>query len=99
MKAMTNLTLLAGLPGVREIINKPDSTTMASSCYHESNRCYVHFRQLSLDGKPGWYLAKVLRYLMDEEERLRRDIHNILNWGVLKRINDIRKFLDDWILG
>lgn len=42
-------------------------------------------------------MAKVSGYQTDENEdvsRLRRDIHNILDWGVLKRIKDIKIFLD-----
>jgi hypothetical protein len=42
-------------------------------------------------------MAKVSGYQTDENDdirRLRRDIHNILDWGVLERIKDIKKILD-----
>jgi len=42
-------------------------------------------------------MAKVSGYQTDERDdvrRLRRDIHNILDWGVLERIKDIKKLLD-----
>ena len=47
VKAMTNLTSLAGLSGVGEVINKPDSTTLAFSCIIGPivAHIYVHFCQ------------------------------------------------------
>jgi hypothetical protein len=100
VNALTKLTSLAGSPGGEEAGSKPNATTMAFSCVITPNfaHIYVHFRQLHADGKPEWFMAKVSGYQTDENEdvsRLRRDIHNILDWGVLKRIKDIKKMLDD----
>jgi hypothetical protein len=100
VNAMAKLSSMAGSLGADEAERKPDSLTMAFSCVISPNlaHIYVHFRQLSQDGKPEWYMAKVSGYQTDENEdveRLRRDIHNILDWGVLKRIKDIKKMFDD----
>jgi hypothetical protein len=99
VNALAKLTSLAGSPNAEQAGNKPDVTTIAFSCVITPNfaHIYVHFRQLRLDGELEWHMAKVSGYQTDEGEdvrRLRRDIHNILDWEVLERIKDIKKLLD-----
>jgi len=99
VNALAKLTSLAESLKAEQAGSKPDIRTIAFSCVITPNfaHIYVHFRQLRLDGEPEWYMAKVSGYQTDESDdvrRLRRDIHNILDWGVLERIKDIKEFLD-----
>jgi hypothetical protein len=98
VNGLSKLTSLAG--SSTEMATKPDQDTMVFSCVISPDfaHIYVHFRQLHQNGKPDWYMAKVSGYQTDESDdvaSLRRDIHNILDWGVLRRSKDIKKLLDD----
>ena len=100
VNAVARLSSLSGSSNSEQAGRKPDPSTMAFSCVISPNlaHIYVHFRQLCQDGKPERYMAKVSGYQTDENEdveRLRRDIHNILDWGVLTRIKDIKRMFDD----
>jgi hypothetical protein len=77
--------------------NGPDWNSFVFSCVLDPNVAYIHVHWCERkNDQLSWYMSKVSGHLVDEEydiKILRRNIDNILDWGVLNRVQEIKGVL------
>lgn len=89
-------------PGTENSGEAPDTRSIVFSCAVSPDvaRIFVHWRQTGSEGQPTWCMAKLWAGHMDEGEdaaEFRRCIHNILDWGLSIRLDDMKTLLQGHI--
>ena len=79
---------VANIPCLPAISSGPDEHSFAFSCCWNPDlaKIFVNWCQVAPDGTEVFHMHRVADYLMSREEELaslRRDLHNIIDWGVL----------------
>ena len=80
--------MAANIPRLPAILSGPDEHSFAFSCCWNPDlaKVFVNWCQVMPDGTEIFHMNRVADYLMSREEelvKLRRDLHNIIDWGVL----------------
>ena len=80
--------MAANIPRLPAISSGPDKHSFAFSCCWNPDlaKIFVNWCQVMPDGTEIFHMNRVADYLMSREEelvKLRRDLHNIIDWGVL----------------
>ena len=78
----------ANIPQLPAISSGPDEHSFAFSCCWNPDlaKIFVNWCQVMPDGTEIFHMNRVADYVMSREEELltlRRDLHNIIDWGVL----------------
>jgi hypothetical protein len=86
-----------GLASCSPESNGPDWSSFVFSCTINPDTAYIYVHWCEReDDQLSWHMSKISAHLLDEEEdikALRRNIDNILDWGVLNRVQEIKSVL------
>lgn len=79
---------VANIPHQSAVSSGPDEHSFAFSCCWNPDlaKIFVNWCQVMPDGTEVFHMNRMADYLMSREEelvKLRRDLHNIIDWGVL----------------